>query len=113
MSSLIDSIIVSSCIGFHGGTPGNEACQKAMLAGSIQSGMKEQADQMESNVNKFVTNTAFEYIGQDNVKYASMLGYIVQVGVNRSVRIPLARDVVTTITIKPDNSTLGLIWRFP
>lgn len=63
--AILESIIVASCVGMSG--QAQDACNKALQAGSKQSGMEQSFDSYEQHQTKMLEQTAYDWFGKDAV----------------------------------------------
>src|SRR5271165_237244 len=63
--ALIDSMILTACMGMSGQS--NDACQKALTAGSKQSGVEQNLNLYESNQTKNLELKAYSWFGKEAV----------------------------------------------
>lgn len=63
---IIDTLIVTSCMGFQAGQA-QDACQKALQAGSKQSGIEKVVNNKEQQITKKADQTAKEMLGETTV----------------------------------------------
>lgn len=73
MAQLFGSVILSACLGLQGNY--YEACSKAMDAGTRQIGLRQQADQLENNLNNYGQQQGHRYLGQEGMSAIGFIGF--------------------------------------
>jgi len=73
MASLFGSAILSVCVGFQGQY--NEACSKAIDAGTRQIGIRQQADQFETQFVQYADKQGHKYLGSDGMATIGFIGF--------------------------------------
>lgn len=110
---LVDSFIVSSCIGFTG--QAQDACNKALLAGMRQSGIESTMNTMENNTSQKAENTARHYLGGTAVNYISASVFIAKSVASQSVSFGLPTLGLCNsfdVSIGASSSILNFGWKF-
>jgi hypothetical protein len=111
--SILDSLIVFSCVGLSGQQ--NTACNKALEAGSQQSGFQQTVNNYEGHELKIFEKDAYDWFGRDAVDVVGGTAWVTKSLVEKraSVGLPnlgLCDNLVTEV----DRNTAKLVfkWRF-
>lgn len=111
--SVIDTIILTSCVGLSGMQ--HDACEKALTAGSKQSGIEANVDKTESNMTKIAEKDAKEYLGDNTVKVVAGTAVVAKTLVDKAATIKLPTlGMCTSVVLKvgQEKSVLNLEWKF-
>lgn len=107
------AIVTSACIGLSGSA--REACSKALEAGSKQSGIEQDVDTFQKNVEKQANNEAHEYFGDTGVEVLGSSLFLLKTVIDKSVRFNAPTfglcDSVTN-QVGPNDYKLLLEWKF-
>lgn len=110
---VIDTLIVTSCIGLSGVQ--KDACEKALIAGSKQSGIEANMDKAESKMTKNMEKDAKEYLGDTSVKVVTGTAIVAKTLVDKSATLKLPTfGLCTSITahVGQEKSLLSLEWKY-
>lgn len=111
--SALESIIVASCVGMSGNA--NDACQKALQAGSKQSGVEQNMNQTEVGVTKRADATAKEYLGEPTYDVVAGIAVVAKTVSDKSAIVALPTMGLCSsfkAEIKQDKQVLKLEWNF-
>lgn len=111
--SLVDTLIISSCIGLSG--PQKEACDHALLAGAKQSGVEASVNKMESKTTKKLANGAKEVLGKTSVDVVTGTAILVKAAADKAATIKLPTlGMCTSAVLKVghEQSLLSVEWKY-
>lgn len=111
--SVIDTLIITSCIGLSGAQ--KDACDHALLAGAKQSGIEANVDHMESKTTKKLAIDAQEYLGKTPVDIVAGTAILVKTVADKAatVKLPtmgLCNSLV--LRVSQDKSLLSIEWKY-
>lgn len=109
----LEAIIIASCLGLSGNQ--REACVKALDAGSKQSGLERNVNQMEDRVSKQADTRARSLVGDGGMEVGASLGFVAKAAIEKSAtfRFPVFMPAMYLHTqIGAEKSMLGLEWKF-
>ncbi len=105
---LLDALIATSCMGLAGQQ--NEACEKALQAGSKQSGFDQMANGYENNQLKYLQDNANYFIGKDKIETIGAIGWLTKAAVERKAAVGLTRTLSLVFDMK--TGQLVIRWSF-
>ena len=111
--ALLDSIIMSACMGLSG--QGNDACQKALTAGAKQSGVEKSANSYEQNRLSYLQSGAEDVLGKNTVAAIGGAGWAAKSVADRKASIGLPNfGICSGLKFEINSSTSKLVfqWRF-
>jgi len=111
--SIIDALIVTSCVGLSGMQ--QDACEKALTAGSKQSGIEVNVDHMESKTTKKLDKGAREYLGVTTVDVVAGTAIVAKTIADKAATIKLPNLGICNIMVLKVNhekSLLSLEWKY-
>lgn len=73
MAQLFGSVILSACLGLNGSY--YEACSKAMDAGTRQIGIRQKADEIESQTRNYTDSQGKKYLGKEGMAAIGFIGF--------------------------------------
>lgn len=85
--SAMTALITSACIGLSGAH--QQACEKAIEAGSKQTGLEQSVDQIQKMVERKANNKAKDIIGKSGMDIAGGGIFLVKTAIDKSVKINL------------------------
>lgn len=111
--SILETLIVTSCVG----VPSTylDACNKALQAGTKQSGVEQSVDAAETKVGKKADNIAKEYVSENVAGVIGGAAFVAKSVSEKSATLNLPNmGICTTIktTVGKDKSVLKLEWKF-
>lgn len=84
MSTVVAAFITSACLGLSGN--GEQACQKAMEAGSKQSGIEQNVNKFEKTVERKATYKATDLLGKAAIDVVGGGLFLAKTVVDKSVQ---------------------------
>lgn len=81
--SFIGSAIIAACIGASG--QAHEACVKSLDAGSIQSGIRRDADQFEDNLIRYINMRLENELSEKQRQTLAVTGFFLKVAKDQKV----------------------------
>lgn len=108
---LLDSLIVFSCVGLSGQQ--NDACNKALTAGSQQSGITQTANTYESNQMKMLETDANKWFGQDAVTAVGGTAWVTKSLVEKKASIGLPNlGICDKLSTEINSNTAKLVFKW-
>jgi hypothetical protein len=110
----LSSLIVSTCVSM---TPANynTACTSALTAGSKQSGLEKNVNDVQGKITTFADKESKEYIGEKQLKYIGSALFIKKIADERKVSLQLPKvflyDSAST-ELSESSCKLNLQWNF-
>lgn len=114
MAGAMALMITSACIGMSGNA--NEACMKALEAGSKQTGIEENINKAQKVVEKTAEKTANEVLGKKTMEIAGGTIFLAKTVADKSIQFNLPTfgicDGITN-QIGVDRYSMQMFWRLP
>lgn len=110
---VLDTLIVTTCLGVSG--PSNQACNKALEAGTKQTGVESQVDSLETKTTKMAEKDAKQYLGETSVFLLTGTAMATKAVIDKSATVKLPTlGICNSITanVGPQKSLLSLMWKF-
>ena len=110
---LIDTLIVTSCVGLSGVQ--QEACNKALTAGSKQSGIENNMNKAESKTLKTLETNSRDYLGNTTVDVIAGTAIVAKTVADKAATVKLPNfGICNTIVLKVNHekSLLSLEWKY-
>jgi|ERR1035437_183238 hypothetical protein len=110
---LIDTLIVTSCVGLSGIQ--QDACNKALTAGTKQSGIEANVDHEESKMTKKLDISAREYLGTTTVNVVAGTAIVAKTIADKAATVKLPNfGICNTMVLKVNHekSLLSLEWKY-
>jgi hypothetical protein len=107
------ALITSACIGLSGS--GQEACNKALEAGSKQSGIEQDVDRIEKHVTQNADQKGHEYLGDKGMEVVGGTAFVAKTLIDKSLvfGVPtfgICDRIVNKV--EPNKYSLQLEWKF-
>lgn len=113
MSGAMSLMIVSACLSFNG--QGKEACEKALEAGSKQSGIEQNVNQAQDRLEDKAKKNAKDLLGDTTMDVVGGTVFLAKTISDKSVKFSLPTmglcDKITN-EVGPDKYQLQMVWRF-
>jgi hypothetical protein len=110
---VLDSLIVFSCVGLAGQQ--NDACNKALVAGSKQSGIEQTTDTYENHQLKLLEKDAYQLFGENAVNVVGGTAWVTKSLVEKKASFGLPNmglcDKLVT-EINQNEAKLVFKWKF-
>lgn len=87
MAGLFGQAIVALCLGSVGSY--NEACKKAIDAGSRQTGIRQRVDFFEAKTDEILMRHTMTFIGEDGVYVVGIGGFVYKTFKDKSLKFKL------------------------
>lgn len=114
MASAMALMITSACLGLSGN--GQQACEKALEAGSKQSGIEQNVDKTQKYIEKAADRKAHDLLGQQVMEIAGGGIFIAKTVVDKSVQFSVPTlgicDRITS-QVGVDKYSMQMVWRLP
>lgn len=111
--SALEAIIMTTCIGLSGNV--HDACEKALEAGSKQSGVAQNVGKFEDKVSRKADREARDIVGDTGMEAGAIGVSVVKTVVEKSAtfRFPVFMPSMYLSTqIGVEKSQLGIEWKF-
>ena len=111
--SIIDTLIVTSCVGLSGMQ--QDACNKALTAGSKQSGVESTVDRAEGKTLKNLENSSRATLGDTTVNVIAGTAIVAKTVADKAATVKLPNlGICNTIVLKVNHekSILSLEWKY-
>lgn len=111
--AIISSLITVSCIGLSG--QNNDACTKALEAGTKQSGIEQETDTYESNKLKYLETGSYNVLGKENAQVMGGTIWLTKMIVDKKASINLPNlGICNSLTTQIDTTSAKLVfkWQF-
>lgn len=113
MASLVSTAIVSLCVSVSANY--NDACNKALDAGTRQVGFRQQADQAEDSTVRLLDNKVQTTLTKEEYSLLGAAGFVYKTAKDQRLKFNLPNfGVCTKVTneITPTSYNIQLNWRF-
>jgi hypothetical protein len=111
--AILESLIVAGCVGLSGQQ--NDACQKALTAGSKQSGLEQTTGSYENHESNLWLSRANDWFGKDAVGIMGGAGWLAKSAIERKASFGLPSfGICNSVKFEFNQSAEKLIfqWRF-
>jgi len=110
---VLDTLIVTSCMGLSGMQ--QDACNKALIAGSKQTGIETTVNTAEDKTTKVLDKGARDYLGDTNVNVVAGTAFVAKTIVDKSATVNLPTLGLcnsVTASVSHEKSLLSLQWKY-
>lgn len=108
---LIDTLIVTSCVGLSGVQ--QDACNKALEAGSKQSGISQTMNTYEKHELNSLQDGAINYLGKDTVNVLGGMGWLTKSLVEKKASFGLPNfGICDKLTTEINTNTTKLVFKW-
>lgn len=83
MASLLSSVIVAACVGAHGNV--HEACVKSLDAGTRQTGIRQNVDQIEDDFIRYINMRLANELSKEQQKVLGAAGFFFKVAKDQKI----------------------------
>lgn len=111
---LLDTLIITSCMGMQSGQP-QDACQKALQAGTKQSGVEKVANDQETAITKKADTKAKDLLGEQTYSVVGGTVFLAKTVSEKKVSLGLpTMGICNSIKaeVSDKQSQLKLEWKF-
>ena len=111
--AILEALISLSCAGLSGNP--HDACTKALQAGSKQSGVEQNVNNVENHYSRLADQQARYFVGNDGMTAGAVVGGAGKAIIYKSATLKFPffmPSMFLTTQVSSSKSMLGLEWRF-